>query len=170
MFEVLEELDRVASLHRPASAAVLLACLAAPHIAEAAAELRAAGGAHADEDGHFDSAVRLLEPAALAWNPCHRPSASAMLCCPHQAYSFGARLYFVLAKCASAWQEDDGAGAGGWDRAHAAYADALELGMQRLMERPLGAAPVPFSRDAVLRGVQDASLSARWHHCAAYKR
>ena len=85
VFEVLEELDRVASLHRPVSAAVLAACLGAPHIAEAAAELRAAEGTHADEDGHFDSAVRFLEPAVFAWKPCHRRSASLMLCCQHKA-------------------------------------------------------------------------------------
>lgn len=61
------------------------------------------------------------------------------------------------AECASARQEDDGAGAGGWDSARAAHADALELGMQRLMERPLDASPVPFSKDTVLRGVHFAS-------------
>lgn len=85
VFEVLEELDRVASLHRPVSAAVLAACLAAPHIAEASAELRAAEGAHADEDGHLESAVRITGPPALAWKLCHRRSASAVLCCAHQA-------------------------------------------------------------------------------------
>ena len=66
VFEVLEELDRLASLHRPVSAAVLAACLAAPHIAEAAADLRAAEGAHADGAGRRSIAVRTRKLSASA--------------------------------------------------------------------------------------------------------
>ena len=79
VFEVLEELDRLASLHRPVSAAVLAACLAAPHIAEAAAELRAAEGAPADGAGRRDTGVRIPKVPASTRKARRRHSGNAVL-------------------------------------------------------------------------------------------